>query len=64
MIDKDDSITRILFQNLNGLELNSHGHTLELICDSIRHHLIDSSYLCKNNTHWKHNPDLKNQNKL
>ena len=26
MIDKDDSITRILFQNLNGLELNSHGH--------------------------------------
>ena len=34
MIDKDESITRILFQNVNGLEVTSHGHTLELICDS------------------------------
>ena len=52
MINKDESITRITFQNVNELELTSHGHTMELICDSIRHHLIGIAYLCDTKKHW------------
>ena len=47
MINKDESITRIIFQNVNGLELTSHGHTMELICDSMRRHLIGIACLCE-----------------
>ena len=45
MIDKDESIVRVLLQNVNGLELTSHGHTMELIYDSMRHHFIDTACL-------------------
>ena len=64
MIFKDESITRILFQNVNRLELTSHIHTLELICDSMRHHLIDSACLCETNIHWQHNSGLKHFNHI
>lgn len=50
IIRKDESIPRILFQNVEGLELISHGYTLILVCDSMRQHSIDSASLCEINT--------------
>ena len=62
VIDKGESISRILFQIVNGRELTSHRHTLELVCDLMRHHLIDSVCLCETNSRWKHNSGLKKSN--
>ena len=51
---KEDKHTRILFQNVNSLELSSDSHTLELTCDVIGQLEIDIACLAEINTHWKH----------
>ena len=43
--------TRILFQNVNSLELTSSCHTLELMCNSIGQLEIDIACLTETNTH-------------
>ena len=51
---KEHDHSRIIFQNVNSLELSSGNHTLELICDSIGQFEIDIACLAETNTNWKH----------
>ena len=50
---RKDSV-RILFQNVNGLELSSTGHTLKETCNAITKFKIDIAYLAEINTKWNH----------
>ena len=50
---KDHDHSRIIFQNINSLELSSGYHTLELMCDSIGQLEIDIVCLVETNTNWK-----------
>ena len=52
---KDKDHTRVIFQNVNSLDLSSGHHTLALMCDSIAHYVVDIAYLAETNTNWKHN---------
>ena len=51
---KEHDHSRIIFQNINSLELSSGHHTLELMCDSIGQFEIDIACLAETNTNWKH----------
>ena len=51
---KEHDHSRIIFQNVNSLELSSGHHTLELMCDSIDQFEIDIVCLVETNTNWKH----------
>ena len=52
--NKEHDHSRIIFQNVNSLELSSGHHTLELVCDSIGQFEIDIACLAETNTIWKH----------
>ena len=52
--NKEHDHSRIIFQNVNSLELSSGHHTLELVCDSIGQFEIDIACLAETNTNWKH----------
>ena len=58
--NKAKDVTRILFQNVGGLELSSTGHTLEVTCQSIKQYNIDIACLAETNTNWDH-PKAKKQ---
>ena len=46
---KDHDHSRIIFQNVNSLELSSGHHTLEIMCDSIGQLEIDIACLAETN---------------
>ena len=52
--NKKHDHSRIIFQNVNILELSSGHHTLELVCDSIGQFKIDIAWLVETNTNWEH----------
>ena len=52
--NKEHDHSRIIFQNVNSLELSSGHHTLELVCDSISQFEIDIACLAETNTNWKY----------
>ena len=56
--NKEHDHSRIIFQNINSLELSSGHHTLELVCDSIGQFEIDIACLAETNTNWE-NPSSK-----
>ena len=47
---KGNDHTRLIFQNVNNLELSSYHHTLKLMCDSIRQYKVDVACLAGMNT--------------
>ena len=51
---RDKDHTRLIFQNVNSLDLSSSHRTLELICDSIEQYEVVIAYLADTNTNWKH----------
>ena len=51
---KDNDHTRLIFQNVNSLELSSGHHTLELMCDSIGQYEVDKACLAETNASRKH----------
>ena len=53
-IQKDNDHTRLIFQNVNSLELSSGHHTLELMCDNIWQNKVDIACLAETNNNWKH----------
>ena len=53
-IVKADNHSRILFQNVNSLEMSTVQLTLENTCDGISSYEIDIGCLTETNTHWKH----------
>ena len=57
---KATDVTRILFQNVGGLELSTTGHTLEVTCQSIKQYNIDIACLTETNPNWDH-PKAKKQ---
>ena len=51
---KVDNHSRILFQNVNSLEMSTGQLTLENTCDGISSYEIDIACLTETNTNWKH----------
>ena len=51
---KQKSITRIFYQNINGLELSIHTHTPKLLFDSIHNNDITKVYFIQTDNHWVH----------
>ena len=51
---KVDNYSRILFQNVNSLEMSTGQHTLENTCDGIGSYERDIACLAETNTRWKH----------
>ena len=54
---KEENHSRILFQNVNSLEISTEQLTLENTCDGINSYEIDIACLAETNTHWKHPRD-------
>ena len=54
LIDKEDSSTRILYQNSGSIGLSNTAHTLEVICEFTHKTKADILCLAETNTHWKH----------
>ena len=51
---KKDNHSRIIFQNVNSLEMSTGQLTLENTCDGISSYEISIACLAETNTHWKH----------
>ena len=51
---KVDNHYRILFHNVNSLEISTGQHTLDNTCNGISSYEIYIACLTKTNTHWKH----------
>ena len=60
LLTKTTDSVRILFQNVNDLEISSTGHTLEETCNVITKFNIDIACLAEINTNWDH-PKAKKQ---
>lgn len=52
-IDLSSPSLRIIFTNVNGLELSFHSSTLETICDYMYLNNVDVTYMFETNSHWK-----------
>ena len=59
LIDKEDSSTRILYQNSGSIGLSNTAHTLEVICEFTHKTKADILCLAETNTHWKHTATKK-----
>ena len=60
LIDKEESSTRILYQNSGSIGLSNTAHTVEVICEFT--HKTEAHILClaETNTHWNHTSTKKN----
>ena len=63
LINKTKDSIRILFQDINGLELSTTSHTLEETCNAIKKFNIDIVYLAETKTNWNH-PKVKKVYKI
>ena len=60
LIDKEESSTRILYQNSGSIGLSNTAHIVEVICEFT--HKTEAHILClaETNTHWNHTSTKKN----
>ena len=56
--------TRIFFQNVNRLELNTTAHTLLTTCIGMQDNQIDIAYLAETNTNWTHYKGKRQLNRI
>ena len=59
LIDKEESSTKILYQNSGSIGLSNTAHTLEVICEFTYKNEADILCLAETNTHWKHTATKK-----
>ena len=52
--NKDQSVTRFLYQNTRSLERSTYSHTLETFCNAMYEHDVTVGCLAETNTHWRH----------